>query len=111
MYRHYPQMVQVTKTKETEFEEFKEERIQRINDDWSTPLETFRKYQEANITLNMYFVDSPLMYSYAWCLGFQSVTTSNCKVLSSQTSNPLYDVSVLICKALVCSLCIVEANW
>ena len=106
VYRHYPQMVQVTKTKETEFEEFKEERIQRINDDWSTPLETFRKYQEANITLNMYFVDSPLMFSYAWCLGFQSVTTSNCKVLSSQTSNPLYDVSVLIC-----SLCIIGANW
>lgn len=90
-------MVQVTKTQETKFEEFKDERIQRINDDWSTPLEVFRKYQDANITLGMYFVDSPLMYSYAWCLGVQSVTTSHCKLLSSQATNPLYDVSLFLC--------------
>ena len=88
-------MVQTTKTKETKFKEFKDDHIQKINDDWSTPLETFRKYQTANITLNMYFVDSPLMFSYAWCLGAQTITTSNCKGLASQDSNPLYDVSDL----------------
>ena len=87
-------MVQVTKTQETKFEELRGERIQLINDDWSTPLEMFRKYQEANLTLNMYFVDSSLMFSYAWCLGVHSVTTSHCKLLSAQTTNPLYDVSV-----------------
>ena len=93
MYNHYPRIVQVTKTEVTKFEEFKEERIQQINDDWSIPLETFRKYQEANLSLNMYFVDSPLMFSYAWCVGAQTVTTGNCKLLSSLTTNPLYDVS------------------
>ena len=86
-------MVQATKTEETKFEELKEERIQLINDDWSIPLETFRKYQEANLSLNMYFVDSPLMFSYAWCVGAQTVTTGNCRLLSSLTTNPLYDVS------------------
>lgn len=96
VYTHYPRMVQVTKTQETDFEEFKDEHIQQINDDWSVPLETFRKYQDANLTLNMYFVDSPLMFSYAWCLGAQSVTTDHCKLLSSLTSNPLYDVSCII---------------
>ena len=94
VYTNYPKMVQVTKTQETNFEEFRDDRIQLINDDWSTPLDMFRKYQQANITLNMYFVDSPLMFSYAWCLGVRSVTTSHCKLLSMQTSNPLYDVSI-----------------
>lgn len=93
VYSHYPGMVQATKTEETKFEELKEERVRLMNDDWSIPLEKFRKYQEANLSLNMYFVDSPLMYSYAWCVGAQTVTTGNCRLLSSLTTNPLYDVS------------------
>ena len=35
-------MVQITKTEETDFDEFKEERIQLVNDDWTTPLSTTR---------------------------------------------------------------------
>lgn len=38
----YPDMVHLTKTEETDFEEFKEEHIQRINDDWTTHLSTMR---------------------------------------------------------------------
>lgn len=93
MSSHYPAMVQATKTEETNFEELKEEKIQLMNDDWSIPLEMFRKYQEANLSLNVYFVDSPLMFSYAWCVGAHTVTTGNCRLLSSLTTNPLYDVS------------------
>ena len=89
----YPEMSQTTKTKDTRFEDFPSQHIQKINDDWSTPLKTFRKYQASNLTINMFFVDSPFMYCYAWCLGVQSVTTDNCQQLSSINRNPLYEVS------------------
>ncbi len=36
-------MIQVTKTEETPFEEFGKEHIQKVNDDWTTPLDTFRQ--------------------------------------------------------------------
>ena len=42
MQDRYPGMVHITKTEETDFEEFEEEHIQKINDDWSTPLSTLR---------------------------------------------------------------------
>ena len=35
-------MIQITKTEETDFEEFKEKHIQLVNDDWTTPLSTTR---------------------------------------------------------------------
>lgn len=35
-------MMQITKTEETDFEEFKKEHIQLVNDDWTTPLSTTR---------------------------------------------------------------------
>ena len=35
-------MVQVAKTEETPFEEFAEQHIQKVNDDWGTPLREFR---------------------------------------------------------------------
>ena len=37
-----PGIVQITKTEETDFDEFKEEHIQLVNDDWTTPLSTTR---------------------------------------------------------------------
>lgn len=37
-----PGMMQITKTEETDFEEFKKEHIQLVNDDWTTPLSTTR---------------------------------------------------------------------
>ena len=85
-------MVQITKTKETEFKDFQSEQIQLINDDWTTPLDTFRVYQSANISINMFFVESLFMYNYAWCIGVESVTTDNCRVLAEHGTNQLHKV-------------------
>jgi glycerophosphoryl diester phosphodiesterase len=38
----YPDLVQVTKTEDTPFEQFRELKIRVVNDDWSTPLKTLR---------------------------------------------------------------------
>ncbi len=93
---HHPHISHITKTIETEFEDFAAEHIARINDDWTTPIETLRAYQAANISINMYFVDSPLMYSYAWCVGVESVTTDHCRELAHLTTNTLHQVSQMV---------------
>ncbi len=49
-------------------------------------------YQAANVSLNMYFVDSVFIFNYAWCVGVESVTTSNCVELSKLNTNTLYQV-------------------
>lgn len=90
--QNHPEITHITKTTETPFEDFESERIVRVNDDWTTPIHKFRAYQAANISINMYFVDSPFMYNYAWCLGVQTTTTDNCEELASLTSNHLYQV-------------------
>ncbi len=41
--KKFPAMIQVTKTQDTPFEEFEREHIQKVNDDWTTPLVTFRQ--------------------------------------------------------------------
>lgn len=92
MYQHHPHVIQTTKTEQTPFEDLKSEHIQKINDDWSTPLERFRQYQSLNLSINMFFVDSTFTYSYAWCVGVQTVTTSNCKYLSTVDTNPFLEV-------------------
>ena len=38
----HPDLVQVTKTDDTPFEQFQEQRIKVVNDDWGTPLEKLR---------------------------------------------------------------------
>ena len=38
----HPDLVQVTKTEDTSFEEFQELKIRVVNDDWSTPLQKIR---------------------------------------------------------------------
>ena len=68
--------------------------IQVVNDDWTTPLSLFRRYQGANLSLNMFFVNTPLMFHYAWCIGVKSVTTDNCQELSLVFNNPLHQVCV-----------------
>lgn len=88
----YPNIVLTTKTELTPFEKLKSEHIEKINDDWSTPLDTFRRYQRDNLTINMFFVESVFMYDYAWCVGVDSVTTSNCKLLSKPHTNSFLQV-------------------
>lgn len=78
----------------TPFEELQEEHIQKMNEDWGVSLEQFRRYQEANLSISMFFVDSAFMYRYAWCVGVGTVTTSNCKFLSKVDTNPFLTVSL-----------------
>ena len=119
-------MVQVAKTAVTPSEEFAEQHIQKVNDDWGTPLWKFRwvgtrlgpefiatlrkfslnnrvsitdlspscrMYQEANLSLNMFILDSTFLFSYAWCIGVDTVTTNNCQKLSGLKHNNLYQVA------------------
>ena len=42
MLAKHPDLVQVTKTEDTPFEQFQEQKIKVVNDDWGTPLKTLR---------------------------------------------------------------------
>ena len=57
-------------------------------------LSLLRKYQAANLSINLFFVDSRFAFSYAWCVGAQSVTTNNCEELASMAENKFYQVTV-----------------
>ena len=59
---------------------------------FSLALSLLRKYQAANLSINLFFVDSRFAFSYAWCVGAQSVTTNNCKELASMSENRFYQV-------------------
>lgn len=91
VYAKCPSFAQVTRSDQTDFEDFEMEHISIANDDWTLPLNTFRKYQRANTSIIMFFVDSVFMFRYAWCVGVQFVTTSNCRQLASVHTNPLYE--------------------
>ena len=93
IHQAHPDFILTTKTEDTPFDKLKAEHIQKINDDWSIPLATFREYQNANLSINMFFVESSFMYSYAWCIGIDTVTTSNCRYLSTVDQNPFLQVS------------------
>ncbi|KAL5475992.1 hypothetical protein EMCRGX_G025886 [Ephydatia muelleri] len=96
--KNYPRMIQATKTEYTPFEEFAEKRIRVVNDAWTLPLNTWRKYQNSNmnLSLNMYWVDTKMMLEYAWCIGIDSITTDNCQELSKHNENQLF----LVCQHL-----------
>ena len=51
-----------------------------------------RQYQAANLSVNLFFVDSVFAFSYAWCVGADSVTTNNCNQLASLSENKFYQV-------------------
>ena len=53
----------------------------------------YRLYQAANLSLNMFILDSSFLFSYAWCIGVDTVTTNNCKKLSDFKHNTLYQVA------------------
>lgn len=81
VHEKYPQFVLTSKVEDVSVE------VEKINDDWGIPLATFREYQRRNLSINMFFVESSFMFSYAWCMGIPTVTTSNCKYLSRMNSN------------------------
>lgn len=93
VHQNYPNFIQVTKSADTPLTDLQHEHIQRMNEDWGIPLSQFRQYQEANLSVSMFFVESVFMYNYAWCMGVGAVTTGNCKLLSTVNDNPLLVVS------------------
>ncbi|XP_070480108.1 glycerophosphodiester phosphodiesterase domain-containing protein 4 isoform X4 [Equus przewalskii] len=48
-----------------------------------------RDYKAANITINLYLVNEPWLYSLAWCSRIHSVTTDNIQTLS-QLNHPYF---------------------
>ena len=107
VYQHYPHFVQTTKSEVTPFEKLQSEHIQKMNEDWGVGLEQFRRYQDANLSISMFFVDSAFMYRYAWCVGVGTVTTGNCKLLSKVDTNPFLTVSCLC----ICTLTFALLNF
>ena len=51
------------------------------------------------MAINMYTIDSVILYEYAWCLGVDTVTTNNCQLLSSHVHNYLHEVRMIHCKS------------
>uniref|UniRef100_A0ABM5FVW8 Glycerophosphodiester phosphodiesterase domain-containing protein 5 isoform X4 n=1 Tax=Pogona vitticeps TaxID=103695 RepID=A0ABM5FVW8_9SAUR len=45
-----------------------------------------REYTAANLSVNLYVVNEPWLYSILWCSGAQSVTSDNVNVLNSMSS-------------------------
>ncbi|XP_023592268.1 glycerophosphodiester phosphodiesterase domain-containing protein 4 [Trichechus manatus latirostris] len=59
------------------------ENIRIVNVDYKELFyDGLRVYKEANITINLYIVNKPWLFSLAWCSRIHSVTTDNIKLLS-----------------------------
>ena len=101
----YPDLILTGKSKELSFDEVVNEHIQVINDDWTTPISLFRRYQKENISIIMFFVNSQFMFNYAWCIGVQHVTTDNCRHLANVPANTLHQVKGLYHDVVVCIDC------
>jgi hypothetical protein len=52
-----------------------------------------RDYKAANITVNLYIVNEPWLFSLAWCSRINSVTTDNIPLLSQLTYPYFFMVS------------------
>ncbi|XP_069421016.1 glycerophosphodiester phosphodiesterase domain-containing protein 4-like [Ovis canadensis] len=71
-------------------EELAEENITRINVDYKRLYYNgLREYKAANISINLYIVNEPWLFSLVWCHSIQSVTTDNIEVLNGMT-HPYY---------------------
>ncbi|KAM6158537.1 glycerophosphodiester phosphodiesterase domain-containing protein 4 [Rhynchocyon petersi] len=64
-------------------EKLSKENIRIINVDYKELFYNgLRDYKAANITINLYVVNKPWLFSLAWCSRIHSVTTDNVKLLS-----------------------------
>uniref|UniRef100_A0A452EBR8 GP-PDE domain-containing protein n=1 Tax=Capra hircus TaxID=9925 RepID=A0A452EBR8_CAPHI len=71
-------------------QELAEENITRINVDYKRLYYNgLREYKAANISINLYIVNEPWLFSLVWCHSIQSVTTDNIEVLNGMT-HPYY---------------------
>ena len=105
----------IGKTSQIGVDRFNALGISVANEEWTTSLDTLRWYmcacmwehawmliscasffrrklQSQNVSVNMYTINSLLMYDYAWCAGVHSVTTDNCIMLDAHNHNYLYQV-------------------
>ncbi|XP_037695691.1 glycerophosphodiester phosphodiesterase domain-containing protein 4 [Choloepus didactylus] len=68
----------------------KEENIRIINVEYKELFHNgLRDYKAANITINLYTVNEPWLYSLAWCSSIHSVTTNDIHLLS-QLNHPYF---------------------
>ncbi|CAN0319209.1 unnamed protein product [Rangifer tarandus platyrhynchus] len=71
-------------------EELRKENITRINVDYKRLFHNgLKEYKSANISINLYLVNEPWLFSLAWCSRIQSVTTDNLQVLK-KINHPYY---------------------
>ncbi|XP_045021741.1 glycerophosphodiester phosphodiesterase domain-containing protein 4 isoform X7 [Bubalus bubalis] len=67
-------------------ERLTKENITRINVDYKNLFYNgMREYRAANISINLYLVNEPWLFSLAWCSRIPSVTTDNIQVLNEMT--------------------------
>uniref|UniRef100_A0A8C5PE19 Glycerophosphodiester phosphodiesterase domain containing 2 n=1 Tax=Leptobrachium leishanense TaxID=445787 RepID=A0A8C5PE19_9ANUR len=55
----------------------------------NVPLAEIRSYQSQNISVNLYVINKPWLFSYVWCAGVTSVTTNACHILKDM-KHPLW---------------------
>ncbi|NXY78870.1 GDPD2 inositolphosphodiesterase, partial [Glareola pratincola] len=48
-----------------------------------------RQYRQDNISVNLYVVNQPWLFSVLWCAGVSSVTTNACQVLK-EMKHPIW---------------------
>ncbi|XP_070329062.1 glycerophosphodiester phosphodiesterase domain-containing protein 4 isoform X4 [Odocoileus virginianus] len=71
-------------------EQLTKEKITRINVDYKNLFHNgLKEYKAANITINVYLVNEPWLFSLVWCSSIHSVTTDNLEVLK-QINHPYY---------------------
>eukprot|EP00071_Canis_lupus_P029781 XP_022263338.1 glycerophosphodiester phosphodiesterase domain-containing protein 4 isoform X6 [Canis lupus familiaris] len=71
-------------------ERLTKENISIINVDYKRLFYSgLRDYKAANITINLYIVNEPWLYSLAWCSRIHSVTTDNIQILR-QINHPYF---------------------
>jgi glycerophosphoryl diester phosphodiesterase len=86
----YPEMTQMAKSSLVNLSSFHDNNIIIANEHWSTDSTIIRQLQQMNISVNVYTVDSIVLYDYMWCLGVNSITTNNCDLMSQHNENLLY---------------------
>ncbi|KAB0356329.1 hypothetical protein FD754_000485 [Muntiacus muntjak] len=75
--------------------ELADENITRINVDYKRLYYNgLREYKAANISINLYVVNEPWLFSLVWCSSIHSVTTDNIEVLN-EMNYPYYFMSFL----------------
>ncbi|NWJ04252.1 GDPD2 inositolphosphodiesterase, partial [Crypturellus undulatus] len=48
-----------------------------------------RQYRQDNVSVNLYVVNQPWLFSVLWCAGVSSVTTNACQVLK-EMKHPIW---------------------